>query len=446
MDDGLPTVPGLLLVAALLLLNGLFVAAEFSFVAVRRSQIQRAASGGSGSARRVLGALNNLDYFVAAFQLGITMASIGLGWLGEPVIAHLVEPPIERLVGGFAPTVAHTVAIATAFMLITSMHLVFGEATPKTIALQKPTGTALLLSGPMSIFARIFGPIIGLLNATTRGILRLFGFDPQPITDAPLAAEDLAMSLESSASAGLISRRELSLARNTLRLSALAASDLMVPRNEVDGIAYDASREDILHAFARFHHTRYPVYRDGLDDIVGVLNAKEVVLDWTTAGSDWRANIRPPLVLPKSVRIEAALTTARADGATLIVLADEFGGTAGIVSIFDIVEFLAGELPDEFEDQPSDVRQLASGAFVYSGLTHLMTLEADLDLTVPNVDAHTVGGMVMELLDKVPKQGDELVLDGYLARVLSMDGNRVDQVMLTPQSVSEQTRRAAHER
>jgi CBS domain containing-hemolysin-like protein len=446
MDDGLPTIPGLLLVAALLCLNGLFVAAEFAFVAVRRSQIQRAASAGSGSARRVLGALNNLDYYVAAFQLGITMASIGLGWLGEPVIAHLVEPPIEELVGGIAPAFAHTVAIATAFLLVTSLHLIFGEATPKSIALQKPTGTAMWLSGPMSIFARVFGPVITVLNKTTRGILRLVGFDPQPITDAPLAAEDLAMSLESSASAGLISRRELSLARNTLRLSALTASDLMVPRNEVDGIAYSASREEILQAFAQFHHTRYPVYGNGLDDIVGVLNAKEIVLDWTTPGSDWRTHIRPPLVLPETVGIEAALATARADSQTLIVLADEFGGTAGIVSVFDIVEFLAGELPDEFEDEGADVRRLPGGAVVFSGLTHLLTLETDLDLTLPEVDAHTVGGLVMELLGKVPKAGDELTLDGYIVRVLSMDGNRVDQVMMTPRSAPERVKEAARER
>ena len=446
MEDGLPTGPGLLLVAALLVLNGLFVAAEFSYVTVRRSQVQRAASDGSRSARQVLGALNNLDYYVAASQLGITMASIGIGFLGEPVVARLIEPPITSLVGGFAPAIAHTAAIATAFILITALHIIIGEFAPKTIALQKPTGTALWLAAPMSIFARVFGPAIGLLNRTGNGLLRLIGFDPQPITDAPLAAEDLAMSLESSASAGLISRRELSLARNTLRLSSLAAGDLMVPRNEVTGIAHDASREDVLQAFAKHHHTRYPVYRGNLDDIVGVLNAKEVVLDWTTSGSDWRAHIRPALVLPETVGIEAALTAARAEGATLIVLADEYGGTAGIVSVFDIVEFLAGELPDEFESQQSDVRRLASGAIVYSGLTHLMTLEADLDLTLPDVDAHSVGGLVMELLGKVPAEGDELALDGYVVRVLAMDGNRVDQVMLTPQPVAGRRQEVTRER
>jgi CBS domain containing-hemolysin-like protein len=434
MDVALPTGPGLLLVAALLLLNGLFVAAEFSYVTVRRNQIQRAASDGNRSARRVLGALNNLDYYVAASQLGITMASIALGFLGEPVIARLIEPPIESLVGGFAPAVAHTAAIATAFILITAMHIVIGEFAPKTIALQKPAGTALWLSRPMSIFVKIFGPAITALNATGNGLLRLVGFDLKPITDAPLAAEDLAMSLESSASAGLISRREFSLARNTLRLSALAASDLMVPRSEVTGIPHNASREVVLQTFAQHHHTRYPIYRNDLDNIVGVLNAKEVVLDWMTAGSDWRAHIRPPLVLPQSVEIEVALAAARAEGATLIVLADEYGGTAGIISVFDIVEFLAGELPDEFEGEEAEIRRLRGGAHIYPGLTHLMTLEADLDATIPEVDSHTIGGLVMELLDKVPQVDDEVRIDGHLIRVLAMDGHRVDQVMITPES------------
>jgi len=445
MDVELPTGPGLFLVAALLLLNGLFVAAEFSYVTVRRNQIQRAASDGSRSARRVLGALNNLDYYVAASQLGITMASIALGYLGEPVIARLIEPPIESLVGGFAPAVAHTAAIATAFILITALHIVIGEFAPKTIALQKPAGTALWLSTPMSIFVRIFGPAISALNATGNALLRLIGFDPKPITDAPLAAEDLAMSLESSASAGLISRREFSLARNTLRLSMLAAGDLMVPRGEVTGIPYDASREVVLQTFAQHHHTRYPVYRNGLDDIVGILNAKEVVLDWTTAGSDWRKHIRPPLVLPESVAIETALAAARSEGATLIVLADEYGGTAGIISVFDIVEFLAGELPDEFEGTGEEIRRLRTGGTVYPGLTHLMTLQADLEVSLPEVESHTLGGLVMELLDKVPQPDDEVRLDGYVIRVLAMDGNRVDRVLVTQQPAT-QRQEVANER
>ncbi len=163
------------------------------------------------------------------------------------------------------------------------------------------------------------------------------------------------------------------------------------------------------------------------DDIVGVLNAKEVVLDWTTAGSDWRAHIRPPLVLPETVGIEAALRAARAAGATLIVLADEYGGTAGIVSVFDIVEFLAGELPDEYEGQQADVRRLASGAYVFSGLTHLLAIETDLDVTLPKVDAHTIGGLVMELLGKVPEnatdwQKVESFYDGVLEKITYKEG------------------------
>lgn len=432
MDNGIPTIPGLLLVAVLLFLNGLFVAAEFSYVTVRRSQVQRAASDGSRSARRVLGALNNLDYYVAASQLGITMASIALGWLGEPVIARLIEPPIEDLVGGFAPAIAHTVAIAVAFILVTAMHIVFGEFAPKTIALQKPTGTSLWLAGPMSIFVRIFGPAIGLLNWTGNVLLRMLGFDLKPITDAPLAAEDLSMSLESSASAGLISRRELSLARNSLRLASLEAGELMVPRSEVIGIPYSATREEVLRTFTSHHHTRYPVYRDGLDDIVGVLNAKEIVFDWMSADSHWHTYMHPPLVLPESVEVETAIAEAHNAGATLIVLADEYGGTAGIISVFDIIEFLAGELPDEFEDKRATVRKLTDGALLYSGLTHLLTLDSDLDITLPETDAHTLGGLMMESLDRVPREGDEVTIDGYVARVVAMDGNRVDQVLLTP--------------
>lgn len=432
MEVELPPLPGLAIVAVLLLLNALFVAAEFSFVTVRRTQMQRLSDEGNRSAHRVLLALGNLDYYVAASQLGITLATIALGFLGEPVIAALIEPPIEELVGSFAPAISHTVALAVAFLFITTMHIVLGEFVPKTIALQRPTGTTLWLARPLAIFTWIFGPAISALNAAAFGALRLLGMDVRPIGDQPLAAEELALSLESSASAGLISRRELDLARNTLSLASLTVDELMLPRNEVVGIPVDATRQEVFDIFAASRHTRYPVYRTSLDDIVGILNAKELVLDWSDEATDWRHHVQQPLILPETVTIEQAISAARAEAATMIVLADEFGGTAGIISVFDIVEFLAGDLPDEFDTEPPDYRELPDGSLLVSGLEHLVDLETAFDLDLPDVEAHTIGGMVTELLQRIPAEGDEVRIDGYLARVTAMDGLRVDQVLLTP--------------
>jgi CBS domain containing-hemolysin-like protein len=380
----------------------------------------------------VLTAIGNLDYYVAASQLGITLATIALGFLGEPVIAALIEPPIEELVGSFAPAISHTVALAVAFLFVTTLHIVLGEFVPKTIALQRPTSTTLWLAMPLSVFTWIFGPAISALNAIAFGALRLLGMEVRPIGDQPLAVEELALSLESSASAGLISRRELDLARNTLSLASLTVDELMLPRNEVIGIPVDATRREVFDIFAASRHTRYPVYRTSLDDIVGILNAKELVLDWSDEGTDWRHHVQPPLILPETVTIEQAVSAARAEAATMIALADEFGGTAGIISVFDIVEFLAGDLPDEFDTEPPDYRELADGSLLVSGLEHLIDLETAFDLELPDVEAHTIGGLVTELLQRIPDEGDEVRIDGYVARVTAMDGLRVDQVLLTP--------------
>lgn len=436
--DNATIIFGLLLVAVLLFLNALFVAAEFAYISVRRTQMQHLAADGNRGAKRVLGALTNLDFYVAASQLGITMATILLGFLGEPVIASLIEPPIVDLAGAFAPAISHSLAIAAAFLFVTVLHIVLGEFAPKTIALQESGGTAMAVSLPMEIFVRIFRPAIWLLNTSGNAVLGLFGYDVRPVTDEPLRAEDLAYTLESSASAGLISRRELDLSRNTLRLTTLQVGDLMVPRTEVIGIPLDASREGIVHTFATHRYTRYPVYDGTLDDIVGYIDAKQVVYDLPDSEKDWHTEIRTPLVVPESITIEQALAEARLNKQSLLIVADEFGGIAGLLSLSDVVEFLAGHMPDEHETSTQNLREHADGSITVSGLLHLVELEDALSMPIPDVEAHTVGGMIMEISGRIPETGDEVRIDGYVARVTSMDFNRVDKVLFVPDEQHEE--------
>ncbi len=432
--DSLPVIPGLILVVVLLALNAMFVAAEFAYVTVRRTQMQQLANEGNTQAKRTLKALGNLDFYVAASQLGITMATIGLGFLGEPVIAGLIEPPIEDIVGSFAPAVSHTVAIGIAFTFVTVLHIVLGEFVPKTLALEAPGKTTMWLSYPMQIFVRIFGPAIWLLNTTGNVLLGLLGMKVRPMGDEPLKAEDLALTFESSASAGLISRRELDLSRNTLRLASLQVGDLMVPRNEVIGIPVDASREDIVRIFAGHRYTRFPVYTSSLDDIIGVLNAKQAVFNLGSPDADWHRDIQQPLILPETVTIEHALEAAREANHALMILADEFGGIAGVLSLFDVVEFLAGHLPDEFESGQALLSANPDGSLLAPGLMHLVDLADELGITVPDVDAHTLGGLVMELLERIPVEGDEVFVDGHRIRVSEMNNRRVGQVLLIPEA------------
>lgn len=430
--DNLPALPGLAVVALLLLLNAIFVATEFAFVTTRRTRIEQLAAEGNVPARRVRKALRNLDYYVAASQLGITMASIALGFVGEPVLAHLIEPPVEALAGAFAPAIAHAVAIGVAFALITALHIVLGQFVPKTIALQKPDGTAMALALPIEIFTRIFGPAIWLLNQTGNVLLSLLGMRIEPLGDKPLAAEDLALTLESSASAGLISRPELEIARRAIQVSSVPARELMVPRSEMVAIPVEAGREEVLEVLADHRHTRYPVYEERIDNIVGVLDAKDLLLDDTREAPSLRAYIRPPVVLPESVPAVQALAEAQAARAQLVVLADEYGGTAGIVSIFDMVEYMAGEFPDEYETPEDELRRNPDGSITMDGLARLTELEQRLGFGFPEVHAETMGGLVTTLLGRIPSPGDEARLDGYIARVEQMDGRRVGRVRLIP--------------
>jgi len=431
MDVTLPPAIGLLVVAILLGLNAIFVAAEFAYVTVRRTQLQHLASEGDSRARFLLGALQNLDFYVAASQLGITMATIMLGFLGEPVLAALIEPPIEDLVGPVAPALSHTIAIAVAFTLITALHIVIGEFVPKSIALSRPDRTSLWLTYPMEVFVRIFRPMIWLLNETGNALLRLIGFDLRPVGDEPLRIEDIALSLETSASAGLISRREFDLTRNTLRLGSIIASDLMTPRNEIIAIPSDASADDVRRIFARHRFTRYPVYEGTLDDVIGVIDVKEAIFD-VAYDEDWTQDIEPPLMLPETIRVENALTAAERAGVTMMVLVDEFGGTAGILSVFDVVQYIAGGLPDEYRVQQSEIEPGPDEGFIVSGSLPLVEYEDEFDIELPEYESHTIGGMIAEILQRMPEPGDEIELEGNRLRVESVGQNRVEQVLVVP--------------
>jgi putative hemolysin len=425
--DDLPWHIGLLIVAALLLANGLFVAAEFALVTVRRTRMEMLADEGQASARRVMRALGNLDYFVAASQLGITMASIALGFVGEPVLAGLIEPPVERVVGSFAPAISHTLAIAVAFFFVTSLHIVIGEFVPKSIALQEPERTATAISGPMSLFVRVFGPAIWLLNATGNTLLRMVGVAVDPITDTPLAADDLALTMESSASAGLISRRELDLAQHALELESTDAGHVMIPRNEIAAISQDASREEVLRLMAGHRHTRYPVYEGDLDAITGILNAKHVLLDDDPDG-DWRRHVQPPIILPESADVLEVIGKTEPGKNELVILVDEYGGTAGILSLFDIAEHLAGRLPEDLEAEDPAIPRLPDGSLLLSGQTRLTMLAERFAVDLEEDEVHTIAGVVMEQLGHIPVVGESVVVDGYELVVRAMDGHRIDTV------------------
>jgi CBS domain containing-hemolysin-like protein len=424
---------GLIAVLALVLANGFFVATEFAFVAVRRTRIEQLASEGQGRARVLLSSLHDLDNYIAAVQLGITMASLALGWIGEPAVARIVEPPIEHLVGSLAAeAAAHAVAVAIAFTIITSLHIVVGELAPKSLALQRSEATALAVAAPMTVFNRVFRPFIWVLNEAGRQMVRLAGVSERPGHAETLPAEELELVIEASARAGLLSASELLIARRALEFNAIQADQIMVPRTEVVAVDAEDGLEDILRLVAQHHHTRYPVFEGDLDHILGILDVKDLLALLQRGSQDWQPLVRPAVAIPESVSVEDAVAAMRAQQVQIVVLVDEHGGTSGILTADEVLYRLLGRWLGSRKSSET-VRQLAAGNLLLNGLALIEDVEDTLGTVLGGEGYDTVGGFIMARLGRIPRVGDRVEVGAYQFRVMAMDGRRVDTVLVVRQ-------------
>ena len=426
---------GLVAVLALVAANGLFVATEFAYVAVRRTRVEQLASGGHARARLLLGSLGRLDTYIAATQLGVTMCSLALGWVGEPALAGLLEPPLERLLGGVAGTAAaHTIAVAVAFAAITTLLIVFGELAPKQMALARAERTALWMAAPMAVFARVFRPFIWALNGMGLGVARLAGVRPAADAEATLAPEELEIVMEASERAGLLSTAELLLARRGLEFGEIQASRIMVPRTEVVAIDAAATLAEALATVTAHPHRRYPVSEGDLDHVLGLLDAMDLLqlARAEDADADWRALAQPVVAIPETVSVEVAVTEMRDRGAKLVVLIDEHGGASGILSGDDVLARLLGRWHDASRPRTGErVRRLPNGNLLLDGLALVADLEAaaGIDIAGDGEDFDTVGGLVMARLGRIPAVGERFREAGYEFQVTAMEGRRVARVL-----------------
>ena len=426
---------GLVAVLALVAANGLFVATEFAYVAVRRTRVEQLASGGHARARLLLGSLGRLDTYIAATQLGVTMCSLALGWVGEPALAGLLEPPLERLLGGVAGTAAaHTIAVAVAFAAITTLLIVFGELAPKQMALARAERTALWMAAPMAVFARVFRPFIWALNGMGLGVARLAGVRPAANAESTLAPEELEIVMEASERAGLLSTAELLLARRGLEFGEIQASRIMVPRTEVVAIDAAATLAEALATVTAHPHRRYPVSEGDLDHVLGLLDAMDLLQLARAEGgdADWRALAQPVVAIPETVSVEVAVTEMRDRGAKLVVLIDEHGGASGILSGDDVLARLLGRWHDASRPRTGErVRRLPNGNLLLDGLALVADLEAaaGIDIAGDGEDFDTVGGLAMARLGRIPAVGERFREAGYEFQVTAMEGRRVASVL-----------------
>lgn len=424
---------GLLGVLFFVLLNAFFVAAEFGLVSVRRTRVEELVAQGHPTAQVVRRALDDPDRFIAATQLGITIASLALGWIGEPALAHLFVPLLQFLPQSWIGATAHSIAAAIAFACITFLHVVAGELVPKSITLQHPERTAFFVARPMLVVSQIFRPAIWALNGAGNGLLRLLGIRPASGHERVHSVQELKMLIEASQEEGVLEAEEEQMLRAIFDLRTSRAAEVMVPRTEMICVPADATVEELADLAERTALTKFPVFEDDLDYIVGVVYLKDLLRPIRACRSDLtaRALMREALFLPETVSIADLLAHFRRARQHIAILVDEYGGTAGLVTLEDLLKEIVGDISDLFETPAPQVQHLPDGSILLDGLMTIDEVNEALNLALNDPFYTTIGGLVMGRLDRVPTVGDEVVLeDGRRLRVEEMDGLRVAWVRL----------------
>ncbi len=439
------TILGLLAVVLLVAANGFFVAAEFSLVSARRTRIEQLAQEGNAAAIATRNAIEHLDSYIAATQLGITLASLALGWIGEPAVAHLFDPLLRLLPESFVSAAGHSIAVAVSFALVTMLHIIFGELAPKSIALQRPELIALFVARPTTLFLAIFRPVIYIMNSIGNWVVRLLGFEPSSSHSSVHSPEELEMLVHSSKEAGLIEENEEQLLRRVFDFGDVQVREVMRPRTEVDAIAADTPLRELLQTIAASHHSRYPVYQGSVDTVVGVLLTKDL-LDTITrqphlltdeaAQFDLASILRKPLFVPQTTDVDMVLEQMQRTKTHIAIVIDEYGGMAGVVTMEDILEELVGEVQDEFDTETNPI-ETHGGMTVVDGLMSLSDVTERFGEPEGEVLSTTLGGYVAERLDRIPAVGDTVRYGNYDVRVIEMDGMRVSKVRFIKRPVAQ---------
>lgn len=422
---------GLIGVAVLIVANGFFVAAEFALVSVRRTQLDQAVSEGNAGARAVRRQINHLDAILSACQVGITLASLALGWVGEPAIAKLIEPPLAAVLPEEAlPLSARAISAIVGFSIITILHIVLGEQAPKTLAIQRAFGTALFVTGPLNLFYQILRPAIWLLNTLSNAVLGLIGLKGTAGHEPAYGADEIILMVEASRRGGQIKRQEAEIVSRALEIEDIHLAGVMVPRPRVAAVAIRATVPEVLDVMRSALHTRVPVYDGTIDSLVGVIHLKDIAfLSGPTAHLAAADLMRPILRLPESLPISQAIRQMRENGSYLAAVVDEFGGTAGIVTMEDLLEEVVGPIRDEFdrEEKPAIVKE-EEGTFVVDGTASIHEVNHVLDLDVPEETVSTIGGWIVTQLGHLPEPGEEVEGAGASWQVLDVVGHRVGNV------------------
>lgn len=418
----------LTIVMVLVLANGFMVAAEFALVGTRRSKIAQMAAGGDKSAAIVERSLQDLDRYISATQLGITLASLGLGAVGEPALAALVDNVLQQFGFEHNPAVAHsTAAVATAFLIITFLHIVLGELAPKSVALVMPENVSKLVIRPLLLFSKVMWPFIWVLNGTANAILRLFRIAPASESQHVHSADELRLLVVQAGVHGALAESDSAMIAGVFDFHEKRARDVMRPRTELIALPLESTQEEVWELMRRERYSRYPVYEDTVDDIVGVFLAKDLFLHEGKEPFELKKFVREALYVPDTRAAERVLDDLRKTRAHLAVVLDEYGGTAGMLTMEDLIEEVIGDIADEY-DQRERTSVETDGMLELAGSLSLVDVRSDHHIPIADGDWTTLGGYVFSALGRLPRVGDRVTFPGGELEVVAMDGRRVAAV------------------
>ena len=430
----------IVLVLALVVANGFFVASEFALVGVRRSRIAALADAGNLRAKMLLGLVDNLNAYISATQLGITLASLALGWIGEPAVAHLLEIPLK---GRISDAVLHTIAFAVAFSIITFLHIVLGELAPKTIALERAEKTALAIALPMQIFYKVFYYPIRLLDWAGTRTVRLFGLHPSGEHASIYTEEELRQLIDISRQTGHLEKEEQDLINRVFEFSDAEVREAMIPRTSVDAIPIDASLEETKKAFRTLGYSRLPVYREQLDEIVGILFRRDLepyLEQPQPEGFDLETLLHPPKFIPATAQLGAALRQMQSSRTHIAIVVDEHGGMEGIVTLEDLLEEIVGEINDEYDEEVrSQIMKEPGGTYLLSGMLTVRDANRRLNLRLPEDGGYiTLAGFLLAQAGRLLLEGEVVEFEGMHLKVEQVSKRRIRRIRLTPASEDKQ--------
>ncbi len=427
----------LLLALFLVLLNGFFVAAEFSIVKVRYSQIQLKAADGDSMAKQAEHIIKHLDEYLSATQLGITLASLALGWVGESAMHHVIDNALHSLNINLAESTVTTISLVLSFLIITVMHIVFGELIPKSIAIRKSEATTMATAVPLRVFYTVFKPFIWLMNLMSNGVLRLMKIHPASEQEIH-STEELQLLVKQSADSGEIEEENYEIIKNAFDFTDHSAKQIMVPRQNILSIDFADDLNVIIDKIIESGYSRIPVYENSIDNIIGVFYTKEIIREFVKrkgnlSHSDLKSLMGEAFFVVGSKKISDLLKIFQQKKRHLAIVIDEFGGTEGIITLEDILEELVGEIQDEEDDEEKLVDKIAENTYWVKATQPLDEINESLPkkLTLSEESEYnTLAGFILHALEDIPEENQEFDLENYHFKILKMNNKSVEMVEL----------------